>query len=70
MKALDRSCDAVYHEGERVKAMIETLDFGRIIAKAPIGLGRAWLYTDKLGDMVHIYHIADTRLEYMKLFLI
>lgn len=40
MKALYRSCGATYHEGERAKEMIRNLDFEKIIAEAPIGLGR------------------------------
>ena len=38
MKALYRSCGSTYHEGEKAAAMIESLDFQKIIDEGPIDL--------------------------------
>ena len=38
IKALYRSCGSTYHEGEKCKAMIDSLDFKKILDEAPIEL--------------------------------
>lgn len=38
MKALYRSCGSTYHEGDKAKTMIETLDFQKIVDNSPLEL--------------------------------
>lgn len=42
MKALFRACGNTYHEGDKAEAMIEALDFQKIIDKSPLNLSKLY----------------------------
>lgn len=52
MKALYRSCGNTYHEGEKAKPMIESLNFQKIIDSSPLELQKLSILLTKTQDIV------------------